>query len=120
MQKENRSKQISFDNEIDLLELFHVLFKGKWIIVSMTAFASIIGVIYSLFLPNIYESKALIVPVKSSSSISGALGSYSTLAGFAGINLPTPGDEGNSQKAIEKITFRLIKFLKTNHYRFLH
>ena len=88
-----------FDAEIDFRELLHVLLKGKWIIVSVTAFVSIAGVIYSLFLPNIYESKALIVPVKSSSSISGALGSYSSLAGLAGINLPTPGDEGNSQKA---------------------
>ena len=29
------------DDEIDLLELFHVLLQGKWIIVSVTAFASI-------------------------------------------------------------------------------
>ena len=42
-----------FDNEIDLRELFHVVFQGKWIIVSFTAFVSIIGVILSLNLPNI-------------------------------------------------------------------
>ena len=37
-----------FDDEIDLRELFYVLLEGKWIIVSLTAFVSIIGVIYSL------------------------------------------------------------------------
>jgi hypothetical protein len=93
-----------FDDEIDLRELFYVLLEGKWIIVSLTAFVSIIGIIYSLLLPNIYESKALLVPVNSSSGISGSLTSYSGLAGLAGISLPSGGDEGNSKKAIQKIS----------------
>ena len=51
--------------------------------VSTSAFVSIIGVIFSLLLPNIYESKALLDPANSSSSISGALGGYGSLAGLA-------------------------------------
>jgi uncharacterized protein involved in exopolysaccharide biosynthesis len=95
---------IDSDNEIDLRELFYVLWEEKWIIVSLTAFVSIVGVIYSLLLPNIYESKTMLVPVNSSSGISGAIGSYSGLAGLAGINLPSGGvDVGNSEKAIQKI-----------------
>ena len=101
-----------FDDEIDIRELFYVLLEGKWIIVSVTVFVSIIGVIYSLLLPNIYESKALLVPVSSSSSISGALGSYGSLAGLAGISLPSGGDEGNSVKAIEKISS--LSFFENN------
>ena len=101
-----------FDDEIDLRELFYVLLEGKWIIVSLTALVSIIGVIYSLLLPNIYESKALLVPVNPSSSISGALGSYSNLAGIAGISLPSGGDEGNSAKAIQKISS--LSFFENN------
>ena len=93
-----------FDNQIDLRELFYVLLDGKWIIVSLTAFVSIIGVIYSLLLPNIYESRAILVPVNSSSGISGALRSYSGLAGLAGINLPSDGNEGNSAEAVKKIS----------------
>ena len=81
MQESHSNKHSNdFDDEIDLRELFYVLLEGKWIIVSLTAFASIIGVMYSLFLPNIYESKATLVPVNSSSGISGALGGYSSLA----------------------------------------
>ena len=94
-----------FDNEVDLRELFYVLLEGKWIIVSVTSFVSIIGIIYSLFLPNIYESKAMLVAVNPSSGISGALQSYSGLAaGLTGIRLPSGGDEGNSTKAIKKIS----------------
>ena len=101
-----------FDDEIDLRELFYVLLEGKWIIVSLTAFVSIVGVIYSLSLPNIYESKAMLVPVNSSSGISGALGSYSGLAGLAGISLPSGGDEGNSAKAVQKISS--LSFFENN------
>ena len=101
-----------FDDEIDLRELFYVLLEGKWIIVSLTAFVSIVGVIYSLLLPNIYESKAMLVPVNTSSGISGALGGYSGLAGLAGISLPSVGDEGNTAKAIQKISS--LSFFENN------
>ena len=93
-----------FDDEIDFRKFFYVLLEGKWIIVSLTAFISIFGVVYSLLLPNIYESKAILVPVNPSSGISGAFGSYSGLAGLAGINLPSNSDEGNSMKATRKIS----------------
>ena len=105
MQEEQTNRHANgYDDEIDLRELFYVLLEGKWIIVSLTTFASIIGVILSLLLPNIYESRALLAPVNPSSGISGALGSYSGIAGLAGISLPTGGDEGNSAKAIQKIS----------------
>jgi len=101
-----------FDDEIDLLEFLYVLLEGKWIIVSLTAFASIVGVIYSLSLPNVYQSKAILVPEESSNSISGALGNYRGLAGLAGINIPSNGDLGNSAKAIKKISS--LSFFENN------
>ena len=113
MQEAHSNKHLNdFDDEIDLREFFYVLLEGKWIIVSLTVFISIIGVIYSLLLPNIYESKAMLVPVNSSSGISGALGSYGGLAGLAGISLPSGDDEGNSAKAIQKISS--LSFFENN------
>jgi capsular polysaccharide biosynthesis protein len=106
------------DDEIDLRELSYVLLKGKWIIVSLTVFASIVGVIASLSLPNIYESKALLVPVNSSSGISGALSRYSGLAGLAGISLPSGSDDGNSAKAIQKISS--LSFFENNILTNIH
>ena len=48
-----------FDDEIDLRELFSVLWDGKVWISAITAAAAAISVFVALSLPNIYESKAL-------------------------------------------------------------
>ena len=103
MKETDRDKQaIDFDDEIDLRELFFILVQGKRIVAYVTAFLVTIGIIYSLYLPNIYQSEALLAPVDESSSLIGeALSQYSGLAGLAGINLPTGETGSNSKKAIE-------------------
>ena len=44
--------------------------------------------------------------------MSGALGGYSSLAGLAGISLPSSSDEGNAKKAIQKISS--LSFFENN------
>lgn len=105
MQEININKHSDIiDDQIDLKELFFALIKGKWVIISLTATLSIAGLIYSLSLPNIYESKAIIVPAKQSSGISGALRAYGGLAGIAGINLSSNSGEGNAGKALKTLS----------------
>ena len=101
-----------FKNDIDLLELFKILWQGKWTIFYLTAAFSIIGVLYSLYLPNIYKSKALLAPANSSSINSKISGSYSSLAGLAGIRVPTSDTEDNSMQAIEKLSS--LSFFENN------
>ena len=108
----NKNHSINFDDEIDLLELFNVLLENRRIIFSITALISSVGVIVSLLLPNIYESKAILVPVNASSGISATLRNYGGLAGLAGISIPSDVDTGNSTKAIEKI--RSLSFFENN------
>jgi hypothetical protein len=60
----------------------------------------------------------MLVPVNSSNGISGALRSYSGLAGLAGISLPSGGDEGNSAKAIQKISS--LSFFENNILTNIH
>ena len=100
------------EDQVDIREIFHVLLQGKSIIISVTALASIFAVIFSLLLPNIYESRALLAPTDSSSGISGALSSYSGLASIAGINLPTQDQKSNSGKAMMKLN--TLSFFENN------
>lgn len=113
MEETGNNKHIKdSDYEIDIRELFYALWQGKLIIISVSAFVSIIGVIYSLSLPNIYESKALLVPTNQTSGISGAFQGYSGLAGLAGISLPSSGNGSNSVKAMQKI--KSLSFFENN------
>jgi len=90
-----------YAHEIDLAVLFKALFQGKWIIISFTSIASIIVVIYSLSLPNIYKAEALLVPLSSNDNVGGNLQDLGGLASLAGISLGDSVDM--SAIAIEKL-----------------
>lgn len=97
-------KQINeFSDEIDFKSLIDILLHGKWVLISITSFISILGVIFSLLSPNIYESRAILIPVDASTNIGGSLGGG--LAGLAGIDLSSSsGIKSNTTKAYNKIT----------------
>ena len=113
MQKKFPEKSYSHTNDdTNFKELLFILLEGKWIIISFTILTTIVASIYSLSLPNIYKSEALIAPVDPSSAISGAIQSYSGLASIAGINLPNNTNDADSKKAIKKI--ESLSFFKNN------
>lgn len=99
---ENKNSN-DFSDEIDLKELFGILWQEKRIIISITSFISILGVIYSLLLPNLYVSSA-VLSTSSPNGISKSLQSYAGLAGLAGVTLPSSTSDDNTSKAIAKLT----------------
>lgn len=100
------------ENEINLQELFQSILDGKWIIGAVTAIASVIVVIYSLSLPNIYQSRALLSPADVDDGISSSLSGVSSLANLAGVNLAPQSGQGNHVKAIEKLN--TLSFFEDN------
>ena len=101
----------AFDDEIDLKELFLVLWNGKLVITLVTGFAAVCAVLYALSLPNIYESKALLAP-KGESGSGGLVGlarQYGGLASLAGINIGGGGGESSksmmAQQKIQSLDF---------------
>jgi capsular polysaccharide biosynthesis protein len=102
------------DFELDLNELFTILWTKKYLISLFILIFAAISIVYALSVPNIYTSKALLAPTdKNNSSITSKIGQYSSLAGMAGISLP--GDTGNTSTEamarIQSFNFFLDHFL---------
>ena len=91
------------DAAIDFIELFKVLWDGKFLIVVVTSFFSALAVIYSLSLPNIYQSNAYLSPVGENAGTSQGLQGMGSLASLAGISLSSASGGSKSVKAIEKL-----------------
>jgi uncharacterized protein involved in exopolysaccharide biosynthesis len=103
------------EDEIDLLQLFGVLWRHKWLIIGITGIAAVGVVVYSLFtlslppdrnpMPNVYQASALIlVNEESSGGISAALASSGLggLASAAGVS----GGGGYGQLALKLLKSR--------------
>lgn len=91
-QRPARQSPPPYDDEIDLLELWRALMRGKWIIIAFTAVFSVASVFYALSLPNMYRSTAVLAPAESARSQ--GLGRLAGLASLAGVSL---GGAGSSK-----------------------
>ena len=96
------------DDELDLRELFNVLWTAKKFIIQITAIFAIGSVVYSLSLNNYYQSGSIFI-ARSASGNQG-LSQYSGLAAMAGITLPSSSGEDKAAQMIELIKSR--KFVK--------
>lgn len=118
MESHNQITQFH-DDEIDLRELFSVIWAAKKLIVSVTAVFALASVIFAISLPNKYEANVLIAPAQESGSglsgVLGNLGSLGSLASFAGVDIGGGGG-GEAQIAQEIIVSWVFveKFIEEN------
>ena len=97
MQNE-REVLASHDDEIDLRELFSVLWAGKKVIVAITSLFAVAAVVYALSIANEYKASIVIAPAQQEGGgLSGALGQLGGLASLAGVSL---GGGGGSEAAV--------------------
>ena len=108
--KDNRSNTFE---EINLKELFFILWGKKFLVITVTGFFAIFSIFYALSLKNIYLSSAILVPVNEEESLSSMLPSYSALAGVAGIRLPSdaPSQSTEAISRIQSLEFFSNEFL---------
>lgn len=98
---ENNLATQHHDDEIDLRELFGVLWADKVKIVVITAIFAIGSVLYALSLPNQYKATALLAPAQSDNGgLSSVLGQLGGLASLAGVSIGE-GSSSESQVAQE-------------------
>lgn len=90
----NELSSFSLEDEIDIRKLFFLLFDKKILIASITSGFAVISIIYSLMIPNQYQSTIIVAPIENSAEkMSGALSSSAIggLASMAGINISAEG-----------------------------
>ena len=99
-----------YDDEIDLRELFMVLWAGKIKIVAITAVFAVASVIYALSVPNQYKATALLAPAQQESGgLSGALGQLGGLASLAGVSI---GGGGGSEAQVAQEIMKSWSFVE--------
>jgi uncharacterized protein involved in exopolysaccharide biosynthesis len=116
VQNEIQTAQL-YDDEIDLRELFSVLWAGKKLIVAITALFAIVSVIYALSIANEYKASAVVAPAGSGGSSLGKMaGQLGGLASLAGINIGG-GESDETQEAMEIMqSWGFIEeFIQSNH-----
>ena len=97
----NIQNDTQYDDEIDLRELFGVLWAGSRKIIAITAVFAFVSVIYALSLSDQYKATVLLAPAHTDSSdLSGALGQLGGLASLAGVSIGD-GESSESQMAQE-------------------
>jgi uncharacterized protein involved in exopolysaccharide biosynthesis len=80
------SSQSYVNDEIDLLELFNILWVNKLFLATLTGLFALASIIYSLSLTNIYTAETTLAP--SASRDSSNLSQYAGLSSMTGISLP--------------------------------
>lgn len=97
------------DDEIDLRELFGIVWKGKWIIIAITFVFAVGSVLYALSLPNIYAAEAKLAPTEEAQgqgSLRDMGGQLGGLANLAGLNM------GQSQITPAVLAMEILKSRK--------
>jgi uncharacterized protein involved in exopolysaccharide biosynthesis len=95
------------DDEIDLKELFMVLWSGQWVITAISGLAAVTSVVIALMLPNIYTANALLAPAEQSGGgMSALMQQYGGLASLAGVSLPGGDEASRAQLGMALMTSR--------------
>lgn len=100
-------RNMKIEDEIDLKELFLILWSGKWLITVITGAAAVSSLVIALILPNIYTADALLAPAEQSGGgMSALMQQYGGLASLAGVSLPSGEEASRAQLGMALMTSR--------------
>lgn len=114
--KKHILKPLVSDDKLDLFQFLSILMESKRFIALITSLFMALGIVYSLTLPNIYQSSVLLAPVHEPSPMDSAIGQFSGLASLAGVNLGKQADQTN-QIALASLKSRkfITEFVNNHH-----
>jgi len=107
------------NDEIDLRELFSVIWQGKLTVIVLTTLFAVASVFYAISLPNVYKSEALLAAAEQEQSggLGALAGQFGGLASLAGVNLGGSGTANKTQLALEVLKSRqfIFNFIKKHN-----
>lgn len=104
MSENLQTNQVLAEDEIDLRELWNTIWSNKIKIVLFSVTVTVGAVFYALSQPNIYESKAVLMPQEQGKASVG--GGLAALAGMAGVDI----GGGGAPKAEDSYTALLSNY----------
>lgn len=117
MNEQQVPQTISYEeDEIDLRELFGILWAEKWLIIGVTAVFAIGSVIYALMQTDIYRAEAVLAPADAEQSMGGLGSQLGGAAALLGVNLGASGGD-NISTAIATLRSRQFigRFIEENN-----
>ena len=122
MTKNNQKAVSTYEGDeqerLEIKRVFGIFWKCKFIILLFGCFGLVLGITYSLTLPNKYVSEVTLAPVKGTDSPSNGLSSsFGGLASLAGVNLNGGGSD-KVAKGLEILESRKFfkLFIKKNDF----
>lgn len=110
------TREEHLSREVDLVELLHLIWSGKWHIIISSVVFTFAGLAYALYLPNVYKSTVLVAPATDEPNLGNISGQLGGLASLAGINI---GESGSKKATIAKKVLIsqvfLANFIKSNN-----
>lgn len=109
-------KQEQF-NTLNLKHFVNLLLSCKWFILIVTLSSGLISVLYTISLPNIYKSQAVMEHVRQSDNDFSSSTQFGQLASMAGLSLS--GGQSTDNKSVDIATIQssdfLSQFIKRNN-----
>jgi uncharacterized protein involved in exopolysaccharide biosynthesis len=106
-------------DELDLIELWKVLFEYKLLIIVFTVITTLGAIYYASTLPTIYKVEVLMIPANGVSGGVNMSNSFSGLAGMAGISIGGNNTSAEGEEAIARLKTRsfLINHIKEKNLK---
>ena len=99
-------------SEIDLLEIWRILWRRRWLMISVPLILAVLAVIYALSLPNIYRGDVLLAPVTMEDAGRNVMGDLGGLASLAGLSVSSGGDTDENLAILQSREF-VWRFIET-------
>lgn len=77
---------------LNLLQMWNILWKERWLVIAITAACTIISIVYALLATQWWRAEVVLVQAHQSQGLTGQLGNLAGLASLAGLSITERGD----------------------------